>query len=234
MKAFLLAAGEGTRLKPLTDDLPKCLVQVNGKPLLDHWISEFRMNGIRDIFINVHHFSEKILEHIGKTKFEDVRITISYERELLGSAGTLFKNRSYVRGETNFIIAYADVWTTTNLKQMVSFHMRRPAMATIGLYEPDNIGECGIVKIDRGNVVKFEEKPQNPKGRYAFTGLAVVERNALENLTPASFDIGKDFLPTLVGRMSAYIIHDPLFDIGTPEGYEKAQEAAKQLGLRVI
>src|SRR5690349_17666261 len=107
MKAFLLAAGLGTRLRPITDTLPKCLVPVNGRPLLSYWMDLLEEYGVTDVLINLHYLPDPV------RRFADeytggVKIHLMMEEELLGSAGTLHANRDFVEGEEQFFILYAD------------------------------------------------------------------------------------------------------------------------------
>lgn len=238
MKAMLFAAGKGERLKPLTDKMPKCLLPVGGEPLLNHWIRLLSMSGVKDILINLHYMSEKVVDYVGSLGMDGVRFTFSYEKELLGSAGTLFRNKSFFRGEFAALIAYADVWTNMDLKKMINYHRKRPGIATIGLFEPTNpehAANCGIVEISRGTVVSFEEKPKKPKGKLAFAGMAVLHPSALRNLTPQMHDIAKDFLPTLAGKINAFIVRDVVHDIGVSvEHYEDINDEVKRMGLKAL
>ena len=234
MKAFLLAAGRGTRLGSLTQETPKCLLPIAGRPLIDHWFDALRNGGVRDVLVNLHHFPDQVAKHCLDIA-GDMRVTFCFEKELQGSAGTIYNNREFVRREHAFFVAYADVWTTTSLKTMLNFHRRRSGIMTLGLYVPPNPEDCGVAKVDRGCVVGFEEKPKNLNGNkvFAFTGIAVAHPAALACSAPNS-DVGKDWLPKLVGKINSFIVKEPVVDIGTPEGYARAQAQAKDLGLKAL
>jgi len=123
MKAFLLAAGEGTRLKPYTDTVPKCLMPINGKPLLEIWINLLESHGITDVLVNTHHQAEKVESFVKHIKSQaKVTITTVYEPRLLGSAGTVAAQRDFIIDNDDFIIAYADNLTNINLSNMIEFH----------------------------------------------------------------------------------------------------------------
>jgi mannose-1-phosphate guanylyltransferase len=226
MKAFLLAGGLGTRLRPLTDSTPKCLLPIRGIPLLQIWFDLCRGYGIDEVLINVHRHGEAVHKFIEENK-NDLRVRIFEETALLGSAGTVRANREWVSRESSFWVFYADVLTTTNLHQMLAFHNSRGQIATVGVYEVADPSRCGIVQVnDRGVVQDFVEKPQNPVGNLAFSGLMLVTAPLLDvipNTSPADF--GFHVLPRIVGRMAAYRIPDFLIDIGTLETYRTAQEA---------
>ena len=107
MKAFLLAAGLGTRLRPLTDSVPKCLVPVGGRPLLDVWLDNLRAAGVDEVLINLHHMAEKVRSHLTAHRGEP-RVWTSYEHTLLGSAGTLVAGRQFIGSDEVFLVVNGD------------------------------------------------------------------------------------------------------------------------------
>jgi mannose-1-phosphate guanylyltransferase len=225
MKAFLLAGGLGTRLKPLTDNTPKCLLPVQGTPMLKIWFALCRQYGIGELLINVHSHGQAVRKFIKENK-DSLQVQLFEERMLLGSAGTVLANRDWVRKENAFWVLYADVLTTMNLNQMLAFHRSRGQMATIGVSEMADPSRCGIVQVDdHGEVRDFVEKPKAPAGNLAFSGL-MLATPALFDVIPGEnpVDLGFHVLPKMVGRMAAYRIRDFLTDIGTLETYRKAQE----------
>jgi mannose-1-phosphate guanylyltransferase len=224
MKAFLLAGGLGTRLHPLTDSTPKCLLPVRGIPMLQIWFELCRRHGIDEVLINVHRHGEAVRKFISEKK-NGLKVRFFEETTLLGSAGTILANQEWVRNEKSFWVLYADVLTAANLNQMLAFHESLNQIATIGLYEVTDPSRCGIVHVDeRGLVHDFVEKPQTPVGNLAFSGL-MLATPALLDLIPdkCPVDLGFHVLPQIVGRMAAYRIPDFLIDIGTPETYRAAQ-----------
>ena len=224
MKAFLLAGGLGTRLRPLTDSTPKCLLPIRGIPILQIWLALCQQYGIEEVLINVHSHGEAVRKFIEEKK-NGLRVHLFEEQVLLGSAGTVLANRDWVNKEKLFWVFYADVLTTTNLHQMLAFHESLGQIATIGVYEVADPSRCGIVKVDeKGIVWHFVEKPQTPVGNLAFSGL-MLATPALLNVIPdiCPVDLGFHVLPQIVGRMAAYRISDFMIDIGTPETYGSAQ-----------
>lgn len=224
MKAFLLAAGHGTRLRPLTDSIPKCLVPIRGKPLLDIWLDLCARSGITDVLINLHAHLRPVEEHLQK-RVPPVNVRLIYEEQLLGSAGTLGANREWIGSDPAFWILYSDVLTNTNLRRMSEFHFSHKAVATLGLCQVSDPSRCGVAITDEmGVIVGFEEKPHTPRSNWVFSGL-IMARPAIFELIPSRLpaDIALHLLPSLVGRMRAYPISDYLLDIGTMPNYEKAQ-----------
>jgi mannose-1-phosphate guanylyltransferase len=226
MKAFLLAGGLGTRLRPLTDHLPKCLLPIRGTPMLQIWFQLFYQYGIDEVLINVHSHGDAVRRFLERSE-NGFQVRLFTETTLLGSAGTVLANRDWIRNEGSFWIFYADVLTTTNLDRMLDFHNEHGQIATIGVYQVPDPSRCGVVQVDRGGIVrKFVEKPIQPKGNLAFTGLMVGTPELLDLIPDKDCaDFGFDVLPCGCGRTAAYRVRDFLIDVGTPENYRKAQLA---------
>jgi mannose-1-phosphate guanylyltransferase len=224
MKAFILAAGSGTRLRPLTDSVPKCLLPIQGVPLLEIWLENCHAAGIRDVLVNVHAHPERFREFV-QTWHGSVRVHIVEERELLGSAGTLLENRGFVEDEEAFFVLYGDVLTNVSLAAMMDFHREGRMAATLGIYEVPDPSRCGIVTTDRDGVVRgFVEKPAEPESHWAFSGVMIASTQILDiTASQRPADIGFHLLPRLIGRMKAYRIPDYLLDIGTLKNYNEAQ-----------
>lgn len=149
MKAFLLAAGEGTRLRPITNSIPKCLAPIRGRPVLDIWLEHCANSGIDEVLVNLHAHAQAVRSFVQGRNY-GTRIQISHEPALLGSAGTLFANRQWVDSEAYFWVFYADVLTNLNLSAMLDHHVNHDLAATLGVYEVDNPARCGIMQVDRG------------------------------------------------------------------------------------
>jgi mannose-1-phosphate guanylyltransferase len=224
LKAFLLAAGNGTRLRPLTERTPKCLLPVRGTPLLEIWLRICRRFGIDEVLVNVHHHAEMVRSFIHSHSIGP-KVHVVEERELLGSAGTLLANREWVSSESMFWVFYADVLHQADLGAMRKMHEARSPAATLGVYRVPDPSRCGVVTVNKeGIIVEFVEKPACPTSDLAFSGL-LIGTGALLDAIPAKHpvDIGFDVLPQLTRRLLAYEISDYLTDIGTKENYEKAQ-----------
>ena len=228
MKAFLLAAGKGTRLQPLTFHTPKCLVPICGKPLLEYWFDLFEMYGIHDILINTSHLSEKVREYI-KGHSRGLNITLTYEETLLGSGGTIKKNRDFVTGEDPFFICYADNLTNIRLNNMMRFHKENRKDFTLAVFKVPNPRECGIVEMDQSaTIVSFIEKPSHPASDLAFAGIMLSSPGLMDHFPDREvFDLGHDVLPRVIGHASGYVVEDYLLDIGTPDKLYQAENDIK-------
>ena len=156
MKAFLLSAGYGTRLKPLTNNIPKCLVPICGKPLLAWWMDLFEKHGINEVLINTHYLADEVREFIEYYNAQKTGVTLieSYEKDLLGSGGTVAINKSFIKNEEKFLICYADNLTNIDLSELIKFHTKKQGILTMGLFYTNNPKECGIAAIDSHDLSK--------------------------------------------------------------------------------
>ncbi len=231
MKAFLLAAGLGTRLRPLTLTLPKCLVPIHDKPLLQWWAELFNSHGIHDVMINTHYLREPVAEFLTKYNSSQSGVTFheTYEPTLKGSGGTVRDNRDFVDGEEDFMIAYADNLTDVNLTDFQDFHRNicvpRGGILSMALFRANHPEQCGIATLDDGmRITEFTEKPKSPKSNLANAGIYIASRKIFDIFPDKSpLDFGNDILPLLTGKMYGHEITGYLIDIGTPENYSKAQ-----------
>lgn len=235
MKAFLLAAGLGTRLRPLTDRVPKCLVPIAGVPLLGYWLALFERHGVDEVLINVHHLPDPVRQFVAAQR-GGPRVTVFHEPELLGSAGTIRANASWIDPIEPFLVAYADNLTGSDLSRLVATHRAERPVLTMGLFRAAEPQRCGIAEVagggERGAIVGFVEKPQVPASNLANAGIYVTDARILDwipETMPA--DLGHDVLPRLAGRMFGELLSAPLIDVGTWESYERAQREVGSMGL---
>ena len=216
MKCFLLAAGCGTRLKPITNTVPKCLVPINNKPLLYYWFDLLSFNGINEVFINLHYLPDKVLQHINNYKRE-LQVTPIMERELLGSFGTLLHNINKFSKEKTLLVCYADNKRNFSIKKLVQFHNSHKYPVTVGLFKTPHPKQCGIIELDKNsNIISFMEKPEKPKSNLANAGIYLVDIAELKKfrINNNILDIAFDFLPHYVNYMKGYLINEFLYDIG--------------------
>lgn len=225
MKAFLLAAGLGTRLRPLTDHTPKCMLKIAGRPLLDIWLDEFDRAGVDEVLVNLHGLADVVRAHV-ESRDGPPEVHTVYEAELLGSAGTLLANRSWVAGEEFFLACNADNLTDFDLRTLIEAHRRGDEVATLTLFHAPRPSACGIVELDDADrVVGFAEKPTNPVSDLANAGIYAFHPSVLDDLSgDPPLDIGYHMLPGLVGRARAIEIGGYFRDIGTVDAYRLAQE----------
>ena len=158
-KAILLAAGIGSRLRPLTLGTPKCLVEINGTPILGLWLNKLNNLGCDEVLVNTHYLHEKVEDYLSKLSFKNMKVKKSYEKELLGTAGTLMKNLEFFNKGSGILI-HADNFTNDDLKGFIKSHLSKPrdCLLTMLTFKTDNPSCCGIVKKDeQGKIIKFIE-----------------------------------------------------------------------------
>ncbi len=229
VKALLLAGGLGTRLRPLTDTIPKCLVPIAGRSLLDYWIERLSEAGIAEVRINTHAHAERVRESIRSVNAEGrVRLAESHEPVLLGSAGTIAANADLADDAEDIVIIYADNLSDIDLRALLAFHRRHGDPMTMMLFRPPNPRACGIAELDaQDRVVSFVEKPDRPASDLANAGLYVVSAAAYREIAAMqAFDVGFDVLPRFVGRMRGWAWGGYHRDIGTLEALEAARRDA--------
>lgn len=235
-KALVLAAGEGTRLRPLTLDRPKPMLPINGKPLLEHIVEWLRRHGIQEIAINLHHCPEVITRHFGDGARMGVRIVYSYEDPILGTAGAVRKLNGFVNGGP-LVVMYGDVLTDLDLSALLTFHRQKRlgdslTGVTMSLYHVPNPTEVGLVGLDQsGRVIRFVEKPAPGQvfTDLANAGVLIIEPDVVQLIPPNTFyDFGLHLFPQLLRAgvsMYGWVIPPGtyLLDIGTFDKYAQAQ-----------
>ena len=202
MKLFILGAGLGTRLRALGLDVPKVMAPIGGKPLLQHHVELFRAQGFTEFIVNLHHLPEKITGYFGDGSRFGVRMTYSFEPELLGTAGAvkLLEDRL----DDVFMVGSGDTLTDADLSSLVAMHFNRSAMATMGLTEVERPEQFGIVGISSdGRVQRFKEKPRPEEvfSNVINSGTYVLSKKILE-LVPEGrkYDFSKDLFPDVLAR----------------------------------
>ena len=224
MKAFLLAAGVGSRLRPITETIPKCMVPIGGRPLLDIWLDAFDRAGVDEVLVNLHHLPDVVRHHVNERAGAPF-VRTTFEPVLLGSAGTLAANRAWVDGEEAFLACYADNLTDFDLRSLVQTHEEHSPIATLTVFHSERPSAGGVVELDAaGTVMGFTEKPSEPVSDLVNAGMYAFHPRVLDELGGSPpLDIGYDLLPRLVGRARAMPVECYFRDIGTIETYERAQ-----------
>ncbi len=228
MKAILLAAGFGTRLRPLTNTIPKCLVPIKGKPLLQIWLERLTGSGIGPFLINTHYLVEQVNAFIGSSLFRD-KVTLVHENKLLGTAGTLIDNLDFFQGEEGMLI-HADNYCLADFNAFVEAHLHRPpeCVITMMTFRTDDPKNCGIVELDnRGVVFDFHEKVESPPGNLANGAVYILSTELLDSLSNelhSVTDFSTQVLHQFVGRIYTYETSEVFLDVGTRERYAKANK----------
>lgn len=228
MKAVLLAAGLGTRLRPLTESVPKCLVPIHGKPLMEYWLDLLLPEHVDQILINTHYLPESVRAFVQSSPWQDA-LKVVHENELLGTGGTVLKNRDFLE-DGPFILAHADNLTRFDVDAFIEAHERRQPGVEITMmtFDTDAPKTCGIVEQDeQGRVLAFHEKVPNPPGTRANAAVYIFEPSVIQFL--ASFgkeviDLSTEVLPHYLGRMQTFHNDDYHRDIGNLESLRLAEK----------
>ena len=225
MKAFLLAAGVGSRLRPVTDSIPKCMVPIAGRPLLDIWLDAFDRANVSEVMVNLHHLPDVVRRHIA-ARAGPPAVRTFFEPQLLGSAGTLVANRQWVQEEEFFLACYADDLTDFDLRSLIDEHREHDAMATLTVFRSSQPSTGGVVEVDADGVMMgFAEKPERPASDLTNAGMYAFHPSVLDEIDPVPpKDIGYDLLPRLLGRARTVIVEGYFRDIGTADAYRRAQK----------
>jgi mannose-1-phosphate guanylyltransferase len=230
MKAILLAAGRGTRLRPLTHHTPKCLVPINGRPLLDYWLETCVAGGVTEVLVNAHHLADEMRAYLSFAEGHfALRIHFTYEPSLRGTGGTVLDNLAFVEGEDTFLLAHADNFTDLDLVRFREFHRQRAARLSLALFRTDAPESCGIVEEldDDGRIVRFTEKPAAPRSNLASAAVFLLSPDIVRGFPPGRpIDFSREVLPAYQGRMYGFEIDGYNVDVGTPEGYYEACKLA--------
>ena len=227
MRAILLAAGLGTRLRPLTLKKPKCLMKIKRKPLLHIWINKLQDIGVKDILINTHYLSEQVISSIEKFR-ESLNISIVFEKSLLGTAGTLIKNLNFCIDDT--ILIHADNVMEENLMGFCEAHKNRPknCLMTMLTFETKNPKNCGIVKVNDKNIItEFYEKSLEDNGKLANAAIYILSKNFLDCLAQnhqSDSDFSNHIIPNYLNKVYTYKTRENFIDIGSLEQYKEAQK----------
>ena len=226
MKGVIVAAGKGTRLLPLTEKVPKPMIDVGGKPILWHIIELLKRHGIKDIIITTHHLAGSIHEYFRDGRDLGVNILYTVEKELVGPAGGVKPLEGFL--EDTFAVVYGDNLTNADLSAMAKLHREKDASATIGVYrETRNPQSKGIIETDGdGRIVSFEEKPEKPKSNLASGAVYILEPSVFKHIKNGFCDFGKDVFPSMLRageRMYVFEV-ERLVDVGTFESLEKARK----------
>ncbi|MCX6733047.1 MAG: nucleotidyltransferase family protein [Candidatus Roizmanbacteria bacterium] len=226
MRAILLAAGFGTRLRPLTNSIPKCLVPVKGKPLLEIWLERLVKAGVGPFLINTHYLPEQVKAYIESSPYRD-QVSLFHEHDLLGTAGTLIANLDFFQGEDGLLI-HADNYCLADFPAFVQTHLNRPpeCLMTMMTFRTDDPAACGIVELNGcGIMVGFHEKAASPPGNLANGAVYILSSELIDMIGKERNgvkDFSTEIMPNLVGKTCVYETAEVFMDIGTPKMYDRA------------
>lgn len=232
-KAILLSAGFGTRLRPLTNNIPKCLVPINGKPLLQIWLEQLSKNGITEFLINSHYLSEQVHTFIEQSPFNK-QVTIFHEAELLGTLGTLKATVGFWQNE-DVLVAHADnlCLCSWHKFQQVFSEKSDDVLGTMMVFNTDMPQSCGIIEYnDSGLVTYFHEKVANPPSNLANAAIYLFDQRVSQLIAqakPQETDISLHLIPKLMNQLNFWPTDGYCRDIGSLSSLAKAESDIKEL-----
>lgn len=229
---MILAAGYGTRLRPLTDTVPKPLLPIAGQPLLVWQLRLLREHGITDVMINLHHLGHLIEQAIGDGSPWGLRVHYSYEPEILGTGGGIKQAEEFF-GSEPFVVLNGDILCNLALTALLSWHRMRGALATMVLREDPNVWTWGAVEVHDGRIVTIagrgvtDPPPSEQQCKpYMFAGIHVMDARLLRHCPRGQYSSILDAYVAELKRgsfIAGYLMTGYWQDIGTPERYAQAQ-----------
>lgn len=241
MKAMVLAAGKGTRLLPLTGQVPKPMAPIAGKPIIQHIFELLAGAGIERAYVNVHHLAEVMLAHYGEhAVVESMSVDFAREKELLGTAGGVKRLAEHF--DETFVVVMGDALTDVNVQKIVASHKERGALATLALMRVEDTSQYGVVELGPDNdILGFQEKPESDEAisNLANTGIYVLEPEVFDYVPENTFfDFARDVFPRLLDAGERFLGYEGDFywsDIGNPEAYRAAQQdvLSGRVGVRI-
>lgn len=222
-KAVILAGGKGTRMRPLTYEMPKPMIPIKGKPLIQHIIELCRKYDIREIIISIGYLGDKIREHFGDGSHLGVDIKYVEEKEELGTAGPLNLAKKHLNGP--FLMFNGDVLSDIDLADMIQFHGEQKCLATIALTQVEDTSAFGVARLKGHKIVGFVEKPKSGEdSKLINAGVYLLEPQVLDLIPEGKAMIETIVFPKLSSKeeLCGYLFDGQWYDTGTPEAYEVA------------
>ncbi len=223
MKGFILAGGEGTRLRPITYEIPKPLLPVKGIPVLSYLITLYLKNNIKEIKINIQEENEKKFVAWKNKYFPQENISFLVEKEPSGTLTPILKTKKWF--SSSVVVSNGDELKNIDIKKLTSFHKKCSGLATIGLIKVKNPKNYGVVDICNNKIEKFTEKPKNPTSNFINSGIYVLEPEIKKIAPLKKFSmLEKNLFPKLAknGLLYGYRWEGKWQDIGTFERWEEA------------
>lgn len=226
MKAIILVGGQATRLRPLTDTLPKAMIELQGKTVLEHVIDLFKRHELRDITLSVGYLKEKIIEYFGDGQKFGVRIEYIKEEEPLGTAGPLHLLKE--RFQEPFVVCNGDELKDIDIDSMLDFHKKNQSHATLALLEVDDPSMYGVARLDGEKILEFVEKPKKEEApsNLINAGFYILDPEVFKSIPKGRAMFEFDVFPRLAesGKLFGYRFQGQWFDTGNFERLERARK----------
>jgi mannose-1-phosphate guanylyltransferase len=228
LRAMVLAAGVGSRLEPLTTQIPKPLVPIANVPVMEHILRLLKRHDFSEVCANLHYLPEQIENYFQDGSAQGVKLHFLREAELSGDAGGVRACRKFL-GDSTFIVLMGDSLTDSDLGALISEHKAKKALATIGLKRVDDVSRFGVALLDGDGWIKgFQEKPraEEAKSKLASTAIYILEPQIFDYIPKeGSYGFGRQLFPKLVEAGLPILgveIHGYWLDVGTLDHYRQA------------
>ncbi|MFA5157982.1 MAG: nucleotidyltransferase family protein [Patescibacteria group bacterium] len=225
-KAIILVGGEGTRLRPFTYEVPKVMLPIHGKPMVQHIIEQLQAHGVNEIILAARYKAEQIKDYFGDGKKFGLKIYYVIEKTPLGTAGPLRLAKKFLN--ESFYIVWGDILSHLDLTDFASFHREHGGLATVALTTVSDPSRYGVAMLNGNKVIGFIEKPkkENAPSNLINSGIAIMEPEIIDKYVPKTGKtmVEYDIYPKLAaeGKLYGYPFQGQWFDTGTHEAYEKA------------
>ncbi|MFH1591690.1 MAG: sugar phosphate nucleotidyltransferase [archaeon] len=223
-RAVILAGGKGTRLRPITYEIPKALIPVHGKTLTEHLFDLLRRHGVTEIMMAVGHMASKIKDHFGDGKPYGISLTYVEEKEPMGTAGPLRMAKEFLKEP--FIASNGDELKDIDIEQMYKLHREKGALCTIALTTVEDPSQYGVARLSGSKILEFVEKPkkEDAPSNLINSGFYIIEPEVVEIIPEGFSMLEQDVFPKLaqLGRLYGFPFSGQWFDTGNIQRYERA------------
>lgn len=232
-RAFILAGGHGIKLRPFTFEMPKSMIPIHDRPLLEHTVELLRNYNIRDLYIGIDYLGDKIKNHFGYGEKFGVKICYIEAKKPLGTAGALLDAKKFLSDST-FLVIHGDVLAKIDLADMIDFSEEEKGIVTMALTSVEDPSEFGAVRLSGSKIVEFSEKPKTVArtSRLINSGIYIMTPNIFSYISNKKnqSSLEKDVFPQIIkeGKMIGYHFAGEWFDISTPKTYERALKEWKK------
>ena len=232
MQALILAGGLGTRLRPLTDELPKCMLPADGKPFLEHQLRLLASRGVRDVVLSLGHLGERVLEYFGNGRRLGVNLSYVWEREVpLGTGGAIRNAEALLRPE--FFVTYGDSYLLLDYRDIMRRFRQSAALAMMVVYRNEDRLVPSNVVVRDGHVAAYDKTTRLPGMSFVNHGLSVLRRRALRLIPPGLPLSQEQFFQLLIRRrqLLAYETEQRFYEIGSFDGLAEFRQLATARAL---
>lgn len=226
-QVLILAGGQGVDFRPLTYEIPKAMIPLGGKPLLEHTLEKLRFAGLVNVTISIGYLGKQIQEYFSDGRRFGLHIQYIEQKGALGGTAQPLRLAEHLFQQEPFLLLYADVIANIDYTKLVEFHRsQKHALVTMALASEDNVRDWGVARLSGAAVTSFEEKPKKPmtKSHLVNAGMYVVNPEFFKRIGLKARRLESDVFPRLAeeGKLAGFSLDGPWYDIATPEIYERA------------